>query len=134
MRFKSEWREREGAEAIYRESGRALFTLVRMRSIDADGYSVDIWLDRIPWPGLPVSAGWPVRDSFDVGASWDYFSIGRNHWAAYPYVCWMLLFDPEEIHAFKAVALKFQHESEADRWEQLRECLRAWDKRRWPGF
>lgn len=130
MRFKSEWREREGAEAIYRESGIALFALVRIHSIDADGYSVDIYLERIPWPGLPVSAGWPVREKFDVGSGWDYFSIGRNYWVSSPYSCWMLIFDPETIQAFKAVAVEFQNETEAERWKGLRGCLRAWDKKR----
>jgi hypothetical protein len=130
MRFKSEWRERQGAEAIYRESGAGLYALVRIRSIDADGHSVDISLDKIPSPGLPVSTGWPVRNSSDIGASWDYFSVTHNQWSSSPYCCWMLIFDPETIRAFKATAQKFQDETEAQRWKRLRECLREWDTKR----
>lgn len=129
MRFNSEWRDRAGTEALYQGGGR--FGLVRIHSMEEDGRSVDFCVDRIPWPGLPVSLGWPLRDSFRIGASWDYLSIERGHWAGSPYTGWMLIFDPELIETFKATAQKLQNEPEAHRWKELRQCLIAWGKKEW---
>ncbi len=128
MRFNSEWREREGAVAIYRETGR--FGLVRIRSIEPDGHELRIYLDGVPWPGLPASQGFPLRDSFDVGSSWGNFSVGRETWSASPYG-FRLVFDPETIEAFKATALKFQNLPGPDRWVELRDCLEEWMKKKW---
>ena len=128
MRFNSEWREREGAVAIYRETGR--FGLVRIRSMEPDGHGVRIYLDRVPWPGLPASQGFPLRDSFDVGSPWDNFSVGRQTWKASPYG-FTLVFDFETIEAFKATALKFQNLAGPDRWVELRDCLEKWMKKKW---
>ncbi len=83
MRFNSEYREREGAVAIYRETGR--FGLVRIRAVEPDGYGIRIYLDGVPWPGLPASQGFPLRDSFDVGAGWGNISVGHQTWSASPY-------------------------------------------------
>jgi hypothetical protein len=127
MRFKSEWRMHEGAEAIFREGNR-IFDLVRVHSIDADGRSVDIYLDRIPWPGLPfyLTRGSEVPDSFDIGAHWDHFAIGRNYWQASGYGHWTLIFDPETIQAFKTLALEFQSATEMERRNCIREYLAKW--------
>lgn len=130
MRFNSEWREREGAVAIYRETGR--FGLVRLHSIEPDGHGVRIYLDRVPWPGLPASQGFPLRNSFDVGAAWGYFYVGHQTWKASPYG-FTLVFDLETIEAFKATALKFQNLPDPDRWVELRDCLEEWTKKKWLG-
>jgi len=80
MRFNSEWRDRAGTEALYPEGG--MFGLVRIHSMEEDSRTVDFCVERIPWPGLPFLLGSRLRDSFRVGASWDYLSIERGHWAA----------------------------------------------------
>lgn len=127
MRFKSEWRTREGTEAIYRE-GNKFFDLVRIHSIDADGRYIDIYLDRVPWPGLPVplTRRRLVAPNFVVGVSWDHFSIVRNHWQGSPYASWTLIFDPKTIQEYKALALAFESANEKDRWNHLQECLETW--------
>ena len=79
-RFNSEWRDRAGTEALYPEGG--MFGLVRIHSMEEDSRTVDFCVERIPWPGLPFLLGSRLRDSFRVGASWDYLSIERGHWAA----------------------------------------------------
>jgi hypothetical protein len=125
----SEWREREGAEAIFTASG--IFALVRIHSIEEKSGGMEFCVDKIPWPGLPVSPGWRVRDSFSFhfGGSWDSLSIGRDRWAGSPYAGWILIFNAEAIETFKAIALQSRNELEGGRWKRLRECLIAWYKR-----
>ena len=129
VRFLSEWRERKGAEAIFYEKG--MFALVRIHSLEADGHSMDFYCDCIPCPGLPVLTFWGRPEgSFHIGSSWGYVSARHDYWEVSPYVSWILIFDPEAIQTFKAVAVKFQNESELDRGKQLQECLRAWNQSR----
>jgi hypothetical protein len=121
VRFLSEWRERNGTEGIYYE--KRSFSLVRIHSMYADGHSMDFYCECIPCPGLPVSGPWPTGGSFQTGTCWGDIFIGKHYWAG-SYVPWILIFDPEAIQTFKAVALKFQNASEADRRTHLQKCLR----------
>lgn len=124
----SEWRKREGAEAIFTVSG--IVALVRIHSMEEDDRGMELCVDRIAWPGLPASPGWRVRDSFRLGGRWDALSIGRDRWAGPPYTGWVLIFAPEAIQTFKAIAERLRDDPEEDRWNQFRECLIAWYKRR----
>ncbi|HVO62232.1 MAG TPA: hypothetical protein VMT53_14945, partial [Terriglobales bacterium] len=77
--FNSEWRKRENTEAIHRESGR--YGLVRIHSLEKEVPGVEFRVDRVPWPGLPIMHGFPVRQRFSLAAGWHYFFIGHDHWS-----------------------------------------------------
>jgi hypothetical protein len=120
--FRSDAKRREGAEAIYRETGACW--LVRVKCIDADGHTVEVSLERLDG----AEGGTRSNSGFTVGASWECFGISDEHWSASPYPTWELAFDPELIKEFKRTLAETMPGSE--RRQALRTCYSAWQHNR----
>jgi hypothetical protein len=104
---------RVGSECVYHDG--TTWARARLVDVRTDAWGVHARVEVLPAAGATAGSA----SGFEVSGSWDFLRVWPTHWTL-PWASWVLVFDPEAVAGFVALAAASVGRSEGER-------LRAYD-------
>jgi len=121
-RFSAHCLSFEGAEAIHVEMRRIFH--VRMSHISCDTWGVKANAVDLLMPGMHR----PRQSPFEIGASWEIFSLSPDYWQAH-YVPWRSFFDPGVVGLCVELGARANQRGSTIDWNDAREVFADYHRR-----